>query len=67
MVTIAHDIFTDSFVNEHIIPVDLLIEHCFSTIMIVLDWIFVKHNSVTLKVVHQYLATLYGMQGFKAS
>lgn len=65
MVTIAHDIFTDSFVDEHIIPVDLLIEHCFSTIMIVLDWIFVKHNSVTLKVAHQYLAILYGIQDFK--
>ncbi|GEK28253.1 TetR/AcrR family transcriptional regulator [Furfurilactobacillus siliginis] len=52
--------FVDSFKTKGQLPTELLIDHCFATILLVLRWIFVDEHDVGLDEAHRYLASLYG-------
>lgn len=52
--------FAHSFTATGKVPTELVIDHCFATILLVLRWIFVDQHDVELEAAHQYLETLYG-------
>lgn len=62
MLSAAHKIFRETFDSQELIPVDLLIDHCFSTVMNVLEWIFIDQHKTSKETAHRYLAELYGIQ-----
>lgn len=55
------EMFEHIFTDETDMPKELLLNHCFATITIVLDWIFIKHHDLSKEQAHVYLANLYGI------
>ncbi|MBU5363482.1 TetR/AcrR family transcriptional regulator [Enterococcus raffinosus] len=56
----SQQIFATIFATTDSIPVELIVEHCSSTVTMVIDWIFIKRNMVDKKVAHQYLSVIFG-------
>ncbi|WP_065101510.1 TetR/AcrR family transcriptional regulator [Secundilactobacillus collinoides] len=54
-----HRVFTDHFGHMKFrIPVELMVDQCCSTVMMLLEWIFLKQQPTTKAQAHQYLAIL---------
>jgi len=57
----ANRMFEGALVRRGNIPVELALEHCFSTILIVLDWVFIQGRDVSKEEAGEYLKELYGI------
>jgi len=58
---LAHKMFLEVFGNLHFdVPVELMVDHCSSTILLLIEWIFLKKQPTTRKQAHNYLAVLLG-------
>ncbi|MCH4009276.1 TetR/AcrR family transcriptional regulator [Companilactobacillus sp.] len=55
---ISFNIFTELFTNHTNAPVELVVEHCFSAVMIVLEWKFIQHHNISKREANQYLDEL---------
>lgn len=52
-------VFTQLFGDKkYRVPVELMVDHCASTVMMLLEWIFLKEQPTTKEQAHQYLAIL---------
>lgn len=60
----AHQIFEPVYTDKTRIPEQLVVEHCFSTVLIVIDWIFIKKHPLSKTDAHAYLRDLYGKAEF---
>ena len=44
------------------VPVELIVDQCSATILILIEWIFLKKKATTREQAHHYLAVLLGIQ-----
>lgn len=56
----SHEIFERVFIPHDSVPAELTVEHCCSTVMIVIEWIFIKRNLISKALAHQYLSVIFG-------
>lgn len=57
---IAHKVLADRLTVVQGLPSELVIDHCFATILMVLNWVFIKQNRLTKLDAQMYLVRLYG-------
>ncbi len=58
---LAHQIFLEVFGDlKFDIPVELIVDQCSATILILIEWIFLKEKPTTREQAHHYLAVLLG-------
>ena len=58
---LAHQIFLEIFGDlKFDIPVELIVDQCSATILILIEWIFLKEKPTTREQAHHYLAVLLG-------
>ncbi|MFD1126222.1 TetR/AcrR family transcriptional regulator [Lentilactobacillus raoultii] len=59
--TVIQHIFYESLCySKPEIPTQLMADHCSETVMLILEWIFLKQQPTTKDQAHQYLETLLG-------
>lgn len=56
----AQDLLVGKLNISQEIPDALVVDHCLSTVLMVLDWVFIKRNIVDKNQAQQYLVRLYG-------
>lgn len=44
--------------SKYDLPVELMADHCSDTVLLVLEWIFLRQQTTTQEQAHKYLDTL---------
>ncbi|MCF6160892.1 MAG: TetR/AcrR family transcriptional regulator [Furfurilactobacillus sp.] len=60
---VGQKLLVDKIAVVQELPAELVVAHCFATISMVLNWVFVKQNQLTKQDARLYLVRLYGKPG----